>query len=49
VTPEGREALAAVGAEAVAAHDAPITLDEAIAAGVAPIEARAERLAGSLT
>ena len=37
VTPEGRDALAAVGAETAAAHDRPITLDEARAAGVAPI------------
>jgi glycerate kinase len=48
VTAEGHEALAAVGAEALAAHDTPITLDEAIAAGAAPIEACAERLAASL-
>ena len=45
VTPEGRDALAAVGAETAAAHDGPITLDEARAAGVAPIRACAARIA----
>ena len=49
VTPEGRDALAAVGAEAVGAHDGPITLDDARAAGVAPIEAAATHAARTLT
>jgi hypothetical protein len=49
VTPEGRAALAAIGAEAAGAHERPISLDEARSAGVAPIEAGAERLARSLT
>ena len=49
VTPEGRDALAAVGAEAVGAHDGPITLDDARAAGVAPIEAAAHLAARTLT
>jgi glycerate kinase len=48
VTPGGRDALAAVGAESVAAHDAPITLEQARAAGTAPIAATAERLGASL-
>jgi glycerate kinase len=48
VTPEGREALATIGAETAAAHDRPITLDEARAAGVAPIRAAAVRLAAGL-
>jgi hypothetical protein len=47
VSVAGREALATVGAEAVAAHDTPITVDEALAAGTAPIEDCAERLARS--
>jgi glycerate kinase len=45
VTPDGIEALAAVGASVVAVHDAPITLEAAIAAGSAPIGACAERVA----
>jgi glycerate kinase len=49
VTSEGREALAAVLAEAVAVHEAPITLDLAIAAGVEPIAVCAGRLASRLT
>jgi glycerate kinase len=48
VTPEGREALSAVGAESVAVHEGPITLEAARAAGVAPIEACAKRIAGGL-
>ena len=36
VTPDGIEALAAVGASVVAVHDAPITLEAAIAAGSRP-------------
>ena len=43
VTPEGIEALAAVGATVVAVHDGPITLEEAITAGVAPVERCGER------
>ena len=49
VTQEGRDALATVEAEAVAAHDTHITLEEAVAAGTTPIEAAAERLATGLT
>lgn len=45
VTPEGMDALAAVGARAVPASDPPIPLAQAIAAGVAPLVACAERLA----
>jgi hypothetical protein len=45
VTPDGIEALAAVTASVVAVHDAPITLEAAIAAGGAPIEACSERVA----
>jgi glycerate 2-kinase len=45
VTPEGRDALAAVGADTAAAHDRPITLDDARAAGVEPIAACAQRTA----
>ncbi len=48
VTPEGREALSNVDAEVVAVHDAPVTLEEAVALGTAPIEAAAERVARSL-
>ena len=48
VTPEGRDAMALVDATAVAVHDGPITLDEAIAAGPTPIEAAAEALAAHL-
>ena len=47
-TPEGIEALAAVGTSAVAVHEAPITLAEVLAAGPAPLAARAERLAREL-
>ncbi|MHB8958743.1 MAG: glycerate kinase [Candidatus Limnocylindrales bacterium] len=45
VTPEGIDALAAVGARAVGASDPPIPLAEAIAAGAAPLAACGERLA----
>lgn len=45
VTPEGVEALAAVGAQAVPASDPPLPLAEAIAAGVVPLVACGERLA----
>lgn len=38
VTPEGSDALAEVGAEAVAVHEAPVTLDEAMRLGAAPLE-----------
>ncbi len=49
VTPEGRDALAAVGASVAAVHEAPITLDEALAAGTPPIEICSERAAIALT
>ena len=45
VTPEGIEALAAVGAVAVPMAEGPATLDELIAAGTAPLERAAERIA----
>lgn len=47
VTPEGVDALAAVGARAVAASQ--LTLEEAIAAGAAPLIETGERLARALT
>lgn len=47
VTQEGVEALATVGARAVAASE--LTLDEAIAAGAAPLIETGERLARELT
>jgi glycerate 2-kinase len=46
---EGVAALAAAGATTVAVHDGPITLEAAIAAGTAPLEAAAERLARAIT
>ncbi len=49
VLPEGAAALAAVGAESIPVHERPISLDEAMAAGAAPIEACAERLARRIT
>ena len=49
VEPGGAAALATLGAEAIAAHDAPISLEAAIAAGASPIEAAAERLARLIT
>jgi glycerate kinase len=45
VTPDGIEALASVGATVIAVHDEPITLEEAAALGVAPIERCGERVA----
>lgn len=45
VTPEGIEALAAVGAVAVPVTERPMPLEEALAAGVAPLERAAERAA----
>ena len=45
VTPEGIEALAAVGAVAVPASNPPLPVAEAIAAGVVPLIACGERLA----
>lgn len=49
VLAEGATALAAVGAEAIAVHDQPISLAAALTAGAAPIEACAERLARRIT
>jgi len=49
VEPAGTEALAAIGAETVAVHDSPISLEAAIAAGADPLEACAERLARRIT
>jgi glycerate kinase len=49
VEPEGAAALAALEAPAVAVHEGPISLDDAMAAGTAPIETCAERLARSIT
>ncbi len=48
VEPAGIDALAAVGAEVVPVHEVPIALDEAIAAGAAPLIACAERLARTI-
>lgn len=45
----GRDALATVGAESVAVHDRPISLEAAVAAGAAPLEDCAERLARRIT
>ena len=45
VEPEGEAALWAVGAIAVGVTEEPVSLDEAIAAGVAPIERCGQRLA----
>ncbi|HLX34295.1 MAG TPA: glycerate kinase [Candidatus Limnocylindrales bacterium] len=49
VEPDGAEALAAIGARTVAVHDRPISLQEAKAAGAAPVEACAERIASRIT
>lgn len=49
VTPEGIEALAAVGARAVPASEPPLPLVEAMAAGTAPLVACGERLARGWT
>jgi glycerate kinase len=46
-TVEGIEALGAVGVKVVAAHERPLSLEAARAAGGAPIEAAAERLASA--
>ena len=48
VEPAGIEALAAVGAEVVPVHENPVGLDEAIAAGAAPLIACGERLARTI-
>ena len=45
VEPEGVAALAALGTEVIPVHAQPIPLDEAIAAGAAPLVACGERLA----
>ncbi len=44
-TPDGIEALGTAGVEVIAAHEGPISLEAARAAGAAPVEAAAERLA----
>jgi hypothetical protein len=44
VTPEGIAALATVGAVAVPVAEAPQTVEQAMAAGVAPVERCGERL-----
>jgi glycerate 2-kinase len=49
VLPEGIEALAAVGAVAVPVTERPMSLDEALAAGMAPLERAAERAARLVT
>ena len=49
VEPEGVAALAALGARAVPVHERPIPVEEAMAAGAAPIEACGERLARAIT
>jgi glycerate kinase len=45
VEPEGVEALAAIGARAVPVWESPVSLEVALAAGPAPLEACGERLA----
>ena len=45
VEPEGIDALAAVGATAVPVSDPPLPVEEAMAAGAAPVERCGERLA----
>jgi glycerate kinase len=45
VTPDGIAALAQAGAKAVPVHETPVSLEEAIAAGAAPLVACGERLA----
>jgi glycerate 2-kinase len=45
VTPEGVEALAQAGAEAIAVQEQAVSLEQAIAAGTAPLAACAERAA----
>jgi glycerate kinase len=49
VEPEGAAALAAVEAEAVPVHARSVSLEQAMAAGAAPLEACAERLAHRIT
>lgn len=49
LTPEGIDALAAVGAVAVPMAEVPTSLDELIAAGTAPLERAAERIARLIT
>ncbi|MBI3751469.1 MAG: glycerate kinase [Chloroflexi bacterium] len=49
VNPEGAAALASEGAVTVPVHDRPISLETAIAAGAAPLEIAAERLARRIT
>jgi len=49
VEPDGAAALEALGVTVVAANDRPVTLDQARAAGTAPIEVAAERLARGVT
>ncbi len=48
-TAEGIRALGTVGVRVVAAHEGPISLETARSAGVAPVEAAAERLALEIT
>jgi glycerate kinase len=45
VTPDGIDALAQAGARVVPVHETPVTLEEAISAGAAPLVACGERLA----
>ena len=49
VSPEGSEALAAVGAIAVPVSEAPMSLEAALAAGPGPLERAAERAARLVT
>jgi glycerate kinase len=49
VEPEGAEALAATGAEAIPVHDRPVALEAAMAAGAAPVRDCGERLARNAT
>ena len=48
VEPEGAAALAKLGVEVVPVHEQPIALDDAIAAGAAPLVTCGERLARSI-
>jgi glycerate kinase len=49
VEPAGLEALATVHATAVSVHERPIRVEDAMAAGSAPVEACAERIAAAVT
>ncbi|HEY8871306.1 MAG TPA: glycerate kinase [Candidatus Limnocylindrales bacterium] len=48
VDPAGAAALRALGVEVIAVHEVPVSLPEAVAAGVGPIERCAERIAAAV-